>query len=627
MKNRSLSGLEQRLLEIDTHLSQLANYGLGTGIGAIGYRSTAHETDNHSEWIEIDFGKIVPLNEVMLVPAIRRDTGSRFQADGFPLHFRLVAGTDEEREGQVVAEYTDMDKVLPRIAPFAIPCGGILASWIRIEAEQLSLRAFDDLYVFQLSEILAFSSEANVALHKPAKASSNMNIENPGWDARYVVDGFMPYLMDAAEGNQSVAYLSPPDIDPTPSLMIDLGQSFPLSRVHLHVVDQSDTLPQAFLGDFGIPKHMRIEGANSSDFSDAKPLLDLRPETIYDMGPIMMLAFPETTVRYLRFKVLEPTPTALYGGIAPRMGFAEIEVFSKGRNIALNKPVSTSFKLSAPDRPLSNLTDGLNIYGSILPIREWLTQLATRHEFEAERPRISEELNQRYTRQKKNLTRMSWLAVLLASGTIITMLVDRIIRQRAIYRTRERIAADLHDELGANIHAIGLLGDLAQAAKNSPEKIDKLLQRMRALTERTGAAARHCTNLLEAQGLYEDLVEDMRRTSARIMADLDHTISFDGEEVLKRLKPRKRIDLFLFYKECLINVLRHSGATRVTTQLTANSKELDLTITDNGHGLIGEIPSSLKRRARLLGAQMSSEKSETGGTRICLSLKLKKFGV
>ena len=31
---------------------------------------------------------------------------------------------------------------------------------------------------------------------------------------------------------------------------------------------------------------------------------------------------------------------------------------------------------------MSNLTDGVNFYGAILPVREWLNQLARRHELE-----------------------------------------------------------------------------------------------------------------------------------------------------------------------------------------------------------------------------------------------------
>ncbi|VGO12492.1 Sensor histidine kinase LiaS [Pontiella desulfatans] len=626
LADHSLGDLEKRLAAIDSQLEDLADYGLGSGIGAIGYRSIAHSSQDQHEWIQIDFGKEVPLDEVMLIPCIRRDVDKGFQADAFPAELRLIAGTKADTNGTLIAEYACNGSMDPGVAPFVTPCNGIAASWIRVESDTLTPRAFDNLYVFQFSEILVFSGEENVALKKTVASSSDQPNSSGAWDKDFVVDGFVPYLMDAAHGEQSIAYLTPPSTNLHPALTLDLESSHPISRIHLHAVGASDTLPQAYAGDIGIPKRLHIAGANVSDFSDAVPLLDQHFDTIYDIGSIMMWHIPDTTCRYVHLSVVEPSSNTLYGDTPPRLGFSEIELFSNGRNVALGKSVKPNFDRPNPHRPLVNLTDGRNMYGNILPIRDWLNQLALRHKLEKERPLITAELTRRYTRQKTTLLLTGWLAALLAIGTVITILVDRIIRQRAIFRTRERIAADLHDELGANIHAIGLLGDLAQAAKESPAKLDKLLQRMRALTERTGAAARHCTNMLEAKDLYGDLVDDMRKTSARIMADLDYRLEFEGEELLSRLKLRKRIDLFLFYKECLINIIRHSGATEVHANLAASNTGIELTISDNGHGLDGGVPSSLKRRARLLGALVKNEASETGGTKISLIVKHGKLG-
>gem|GEM_PF-5855643 len=80
-------------------------------------------------------------------------------------------------------------------------------------------------------------------------------------------------------------------------------------------------------------------------------------------------------------------------------------------------------------------------------------------------------------------------------------------------RIKERFAADLHDELGANLHTIGLFSDLSKELMHSPEKLSKLLDRIRNFTERSGTAARYCTNMLEAKGICEDLVEEMNRSS------------------------------------------------------------------------------------------------------------------
>ncbi|MDF7806342.1 histidine kinase [Pontiellaceae bacterium B12219] len=616
-----LSQLEQRLADIDRELTQLAHTSLRSGIGSIGHRSMWRTTNEQAEWVEIELEQETPIDEIVLVPALWRDAEKGFQADGFPEEFRISVGTADDRKGTVLGEYRSNDGLLPRTAPVVIPANGIPATWVRIEATRLSLRAFDKRYVFQLSEICIFSGSENVALRCPVKASSTHN-ERPesSWNPDFLVDGHMPYLMDAAEAHSSVAYLSPRH-DEKAVLTLDLGNEFPLSRVQLHTIEQSDTVPQAYAGNMGIPRHLRIEGANRADFSDAKVILETHQDSLNDTGPIMIWRFPETTCRYIRLSDAS-TSTPF------RIGFAEIELFSKGKNVALGKQVQAEDIPKPPDtnRSLATLTDGRNLYGTILPIRAWLKELARRHDLESERPLVVAELNQRYARQKTNLNRMIGLAALLVAAVVFTILIDRMLRQRQISRIRERFAADLHDELGANLHAIGLLGDLAKDAVHSPDELIETVDEIRALTERSGKAARHCTDMQQAD-IYGSLPEDMRRTARRIMADLDYHISIEGEQVLDKLKPRAKADLFLFYKESLVNISRHSEATEVRINLTADSTEIYLTITDNGHGFIGEVPTSLKRRARLLGGQVSSPTPASGGTCITLKFKPHKFRI
>jgi signal transduction histidine kinase len=273
------------------------------------------------------------------------------------------------------------------------------------------------------------------------------------------------------------------------------------------------------------------------------------------------------------------------------------------------------------------LTDGQNLYGRILPVRQWLGELARRHDLEAARPLVVAELSRKHSRTRTVLTWMFWLAALLAGAIAFILFYAHFRARRQEKNIRERIAANLHDELGANLHAIGLLGDLAKDAVDSREDLVDTLDRIRSLTERTGSAARNCAHMVLAQGVCEDLVEEMRRDCRRLLADLDHSIKFEGEEILHRLSRRKRIDLYLFHKEALINVIRHSGATEATTRLVARPDEIVLTISDNGCGIAGRPPPSLKRRASLLGADLLVEPPEAGGTRIVLKLKSRKFGI
>ena len=628
-KSWSIGDLEKRLVEIDTELEQLASLSLRSGVGAIGYRSRAYDECDRQEWIKIDLINEQTIDQVILVPSIWRDTKTGFRADGFPVEFRIIAGTAQDTEGTVVATYGEKDQLLPRIAPLVIPCKGVSASWIRVEATELSPRAWDGKYILQLFEILVFHNEENVALRKHVTTSSPDQNEGEARDRRYLVDGFVPYLMDAAHGEQSVAFVSQVGAGEQPVLIMDLGESLPLNRIHLHATDISDTVPQSVSNDFGMPRWLIVEGSTEPDFSDVFGLIEFRMNSVYDTGPIVMRNFQETECRYVRLTALEPFFNSTDGGTGTQIGFAEIEVFANGKNVAVGINVHGEFDVGSPGRSYRALTDGLNLCGDILPIRGWLGELAKRHELEVERPRIVAALDQRYTKQKTNLNRMGWLAALLAAGIIFTILIQRLIRMRQVSHIRLRLAADLHDELGANIHTIGLLSDLAAETTNDPEELATLHRRIRSETERSGMAVRNCTNMLEAVGLYTDLKEDMLRTSRRIMAKLDHDIEITGENHLNRLKSRARVDLFLFYKECLINISRHAGGDRFKTRLTAGKQQVLLTISDNGRGLDeaeDDIPKSLKRRAKLLRAHVSVESPASGGTCIKLVLPTRMWG-
>lgn len=616
--------LEERLESIDQQLKQLARYTPDGNLRAIGYRSQHHNTPQHPEWIEVTLGETTKLDEVVLIPCIRRDENNQLQPDAFPLQFRLIAGRSDDRNGRLIAEFIGNASLAQGIAPLIIPCDEVEASWIRVEVPKLPKRAFDQRYAFQLAEIMAFRGKTNLALHQPVQTSSASQL--PAWSPRYATDGFIPYLMNAAGSGKSVAYLHPVREVSPPQLTIDLGQSLPISQINLHAIDLSDSLPQTFASNFGIPEEMIVLGATRSDFSDAVTLFELQKSSIYETGPIMNLPFPITDCRYIQLKIIKPTSTALYGGFPPKIGFAEIEVLADGENVAKGKTVTANFRQFINYRPLESLTDGLNIYGKILPLREWMGQLAERHKLESERPAVVKELALCYARQKNNLQRMSWMVAALGAGIFISILVNWIMRMRHVTKIKERFAVDLHDELGANLHAIKMLGDLAEDTQ-SPTELKALLDRSRNFAKRSIKAVRYCTNTLAGRGFCKNLPEDMQHSADRLLADIEHHLSFEGEAFLENLSPRKRVDLFFFFKESLSNIIRHSGATRVDAKLKVTPQQLTLRIHDNGLGLQDGIPASLKRRNRLLKGKLAVSRPPKGGTQITLNLKLQKWKI
>jgi signal transduction histidine kinase len=89
-----------------------------------------------------------------------------------------------------------------------------------------------------------------------------------------------------------------------------------------------------------------------------------------------------------------------------------------------------------------------------------------------------------------------------------------------------------------------------------------------------------------------------------------------------------RRQVFLFFKETLTNIVRHSRATRVELSARIERGQLHLEIFDNGCGFDpGHSPRGLglanqEKRAGAIGASVRIISAAGQGTRVCLAVPL-----
>jgi signal transduction histidine kinase len=169
-----------------------------------------------------------------------------------------------------------------------------------------------------------------------------------------------------------------------------------------------------------------------------------------------------------------------------------------------------------------------------------------------------------------------------------------------------------------------LLGDIALASTQAPDRLHTALTRSRELTKRMSATVRHGTDL-QSIGRLESLEKDMHRIAERILVKISYEISTTGSDRLNKLKPRLKMDLLLFVKECLANIVKHSDADKVKIDIIASPNTVEIIVHDNGRGLPSnetqQIPPSLKRRARVMNASISISHSTEFATIIHLIRK------
>jgi signal transduction histidine kinase len=193
-------------------------------------------------------------------------------------------------------------------------------------------------------------------------------------------------------------------------------------------------------------------------------------------------------------------------------------------------------------------------------------------------------------------------------------------RQLAILAERERIAHDLHDHVIQRIFAAGmdLQGTLARA--RSPEVADRLnrtLDDLQTIIEEIRTTIFQLKSPADARG-------DFRHRIQRVVGDLTGnrdivtTVRMDGPMTAVGAELADHAEAVT--TEAVSNVLRHSGASRLTVEISVADMFI-LDVIDNGCGIpVGNSRHSglanMKRRADQLGGTCEITSPPEGGTRV-----------
>jgi len=159
----------------------------------------------------------------------------------------------------------------------------------------------------------------------------------------------------------------------------------------------------------------------------------------------------------------------------------------------------------------------------------------------------------------------------------------------SITKERERLIADLHDDVGATLSSLHIYGELAgNVWESQPEKakdmVGKIKEQSKDLMDRMSDIVWSMKDLSRESDLLRSRVSLYANdflTSKGIFFSANIT-----PEVEKRiLEPELRRSLLLIIKEALNNIAKHSEATDVSLQLYQKREYLMLKIKDNGRGM------------------------------------------
>jgi signal transduction histidine kinase len=191
--------------------------------------------------------------------------------------------------------------------------------------------------------------------------------------------------------------------------------------------------------------------------------------------------------------------------------------------------------------------------------------------------------------------------------------------EQVTQQERKRIAADLHDDLGAKLLTIVHTSADDRIAALAREALDEMRLSVRGLT---GKPVRLTDALADWRA---EAVSRLAQTG--IEAEWHGAVDDDGP----RLSARVYVQTTRILREAINNILKHSGATRCMLRASLDGTGFALTIQDNGRGIPlaldgrldrGHGMTSMKHRAKQMHGQCLVESGPGLGTVIRLTLPL-----
>ncbi len=229
---------------------------------------------------------------------------------------------------------------------------------------------------------------------------------------------------------------------------------------------------------------------------------------------------------------------------------------------------------------------------------------------------------QKLAEQEKALETQK-LATVLKEQELLS--IDAMIKGQE--KERQRIANDLHDDLGGLMATVKLHFNVLKD-KQTPELFDKTTHLIDEAYQKIRSIA-HAKNsgVIAKQGLLKAIqnIADKVSTSNKIKIEVvDHGLE-------NRLENSLELTIFRIVQELVTNIIKHAEATESTIHLTNHDESLNIMVEDNGKGFNqsqvttrnkGMGISSIDKRIEHLNGTMTIESEIDKGTTIIIDIPI-----
>ena len=147
-------------------------------------------------------------------------------------------------------------------------------------------------------------------------------------------------------------------------------------------------------------------------------------------------------------------------------------------------------------------------------------------------------------------------------------------------KERQRVAGELHDDLGSLMATIKLHFDNAKVGKKDPglqhaqRLLDEAYQKVRGMAHHKNSGVMSDQGLLPA---IKKMAHTITETNAL-------TVTVEDFGLGERMENSLELSIFRMVQELVANTIKHAEATELSIQLTQHDENLNIIIEDNGKG-------------------------------------------
>ena len=585
---------------------------------AVGYRGFRIQPGGADPSITLDLGRSFPIDRIFLLPLQReflQDT------EIFPRRFTLEISDFQDFSQRTILYTSGKTQFAPpngRPAPFA---ANSIGRYVRLTVQEGHSRNVQDL--FGLSEMAIISDSETISFGAKVLVTSSLNSDST-WSPEALVDGRTPLGLWQnalpARGDSS-ATVEVPSPDDTVEWKLDLQQTAGLDYMVLFPFNLINSSDSAIF-----PESLEVTIPANSEQDQPFTYTWNNPLPGASNVNAMVIPLNGMNAREVRVKGTKPYSFANRNLHA----LSEIQVWSGGKNLAGGLPVSQATKTETT--LIQSLTDGQTSDKQIIRFSTWLEQISERNRLEQELASLKPLHNTLISESELNVAWGS--AVVLGLTFLIPVFVverRRLNSREQLDKLRKRIASDLHDDIGSNLGSISIIARSARkdlVRLHGPEEVADDLGELETIARESSLAMRDIVWLLErSQDSIGDLVQRMRETAGRLLREINFSLECESNKTAAKLSLDTKRHLFLFYKEAIHNVLKHSKAHKVSIRLWDEDDKFAMEILDDGIGLPLDEKNlplkvrKLEERARVLEGSLQIASSKETGTRILLLVK------